>query len=90
VNTRCIRIKKNRGVSQRSENFRYFLSGRLPGVVEGERYKGTPEIVDEVTRNHVCLPAVDHYYLFRRWDMLAAADNPDVVIFFALPVFRTA
>jgi hypothetical protein len=33
------------------------------GVVEGERYKKTPEIVDEITRNHVSLSAVDRYYL---------------------------
>jgi hypothetical protein len=28
--------------TQRSENFRYFLSYGKPGVVEGERYKMTP------------------------------------------------
>ena len=42
--------------NQRSENFRYFLSTGKPGVVEGERYKKTPEIVDEFTRNHVLPP----------------------------------
>ena len=28
--------------TQRSENFRYFLSSGKPGVVEGERYKKSP------------------------------------------------
>ena len=41
---------------QRSENFRYFLSSGKPGVVDGERYKRTPKIVDEIIRNHVLLP----------------------------------
>jgi uncharacterized protein (DUF169 family) len=76
--------------NQRSENFRYFLSTGLPGVVEGERYKRKPEIVDELTRNHHFLPAGGRYYLFRRWDILTAADNPDVVIFFARPEVLSA
>jgi hypothetical protein len=69
--------------NRRSENFRYFLSTGLPGIVEGERYKRSPEIVDEMIRNHQFLPAGKRYYLFRRWDFLTAADNPDVGIFFA-------
>jgi hypothetical protein len=76
--------------NQRSENFRYFLSSGKPGVVEGERYKRTPEIVDEIIRDHVFLPATDRYYLFRRWDTLTAADNPDVAIFFARPEVLSA
>lgn len=71
--------------NQRSENFRYFLSSGKLGVVEGERYKRTPEIVDEFIRDHVFLPAIGRYYLFRRWDALTAADNPEVAIFFARP-----
>jgi len=73
-----------------SENFRYFLSSGLPGIVEGERYKRSPEIVDELIRDHHFLPAGKKYYLFRRWDMLAAADNPDGVIFFARPEVLSA
>jgi hypothetical protein len=34
--------------NRRSDNFRYFLSIGLPGVVEGGRYKRSPEIVDEL------------------------------------------
>jgi len=76
--------------TQRSENFRYFLSSGKPGVVEGERYKKTPEIVDEVTARHVSLPAEGRCYTFKRWDMLTAEDNPDVVIFFARPEVLSA
>jgi uncharacterized protein (DUF169 family) len=76
--------------TQRSENFRYFLSSGKPGVVEGERYKRTPEIIDEINARHVVLPAEDRKYTFRRWDRLTAADNPDVVIFFARPEVLSA
>jgi hypothetical protein len=71
--------------TQRSEHFRYFLSSGKPGVVEGERYKKTPEIVDEVDALHVSLPADGRNYTFRRWDKLALGDNPEAVIFFARP-----
>jgi uncharacterized protein (DUF169 family) len=76
--------------TRRIENFRYFLSSGKPGVVEGERYKRTPEIIDEINARHVSLPAEDRCYTFRRWDKLAPEDNPDVVIFFARPEVLSA
>jgi uncharacterized protein (DUF169 family) len=76
--------------TQRSENFRYFLSSGKPGVVEGERYKRTPEIVDEIDARHVSLPAEGRCYTFMRWDKLTFEDNPDVVIFFARPEVLSA
>ena len=76
--------------NRRSENFRYFLSTGLPGIVEGERYKRSPEIVDELILKHQFLPAGKRYDLFRRWDMLTPADNPEVVIFFARPEVLSA
>jgi hypothetical protein len=76
--------------NQRSENFRYFLSTGLPGIVEGERYKSRPEIVDELILKHHFLPPGGRYYLFRRWDMLTEVDDPDVVIFFARPEVLSA
>jgi len=76
--------------TQRSENFRYFLSAGKPGVVEGERYKKSPEIVDEITARHVSLPVEGKTYTFKRWDKLTTEDNPDVVIFFARPEVLSA
>ncbi|MCQ8893534.1 MAG: DUF169 domain-containing protein [Methanolinea sp.] len=70
-------------VKERSPDFRYFLSTGKPGSVRGERYKKSPELVDELTSRGTFLPAGDRKYLFRRWDTLTAADSPDVVIFFA-------
>jgi uncharacterized protein (DUF169 family) len=76
--------------TQRSENFRYFLSSGKPGVVEGERYKKSPEIVDQITARHVSLHAEGKCYTFRRWDKLTPEDKPDVVIFFARPEVLSA
>jgi uncharacterized protein (DUF169 family) len=71
--------------TERSPDFRYFLSYGKPDVVRGERYKRTPELVDQLGSHVVHIPAQGKSYTFRRWDKLAAADNPDVVIFFARP-----
>lgn len=70
-------------VRERAPDFRFFLSCGKTGSVRGERYKKTPEIVDELLRQGAFLPAGSRDYVFRRWDTLNAADNPDVVIFFA-------
>jgi hypothetical protein len=70
---------------ERPPNFRYFLSLGKEGVVEGERYKQTPEIVDAWEN---LLPPFDSQgkeLLFTRWDQLTESDNPAVVIFFARP-----
>jgi len=70
---------------ERPPDFRYFLSHGKKGVVEGERYKQTPEIVDAWEN---LLPPFDSQgkeLLFTRWDQLTESDNPAVVIFFSRP-----
>lgn len=71
--------------AERFPDFRYFLSYGKPGVVEGERYKQTPEIVDELDRGTVRVPTTGKEIVFKRWDLLTDADNPDAVVFFARP-----
>jgi hypothetical protein len=71
--------------TERAPEFRYFLSSGKPGVVEGERYKRTPEIVDELDRHREYIPAKGKCYTFKRWDQLTGDDTPEVVIFFARP-----
>jgi len=71
--------------AERFEGFRYFLSCGMPGGREGERYKQTPEIVDALDRGDERIPSTGKDYVFRRWDHLTDADNPDAVIFFARP-----
>jgi uncharacterized protein (DUF169 family) len=65
-------------------NFEYFLSCGIPGKMEGERYKKTPEMVKEYMKKHApAVKAPGKYIVFKRWDKLGAGDNPEVVIFFA-------
>jgi hypothetical protein len=71
--------------TERRPEFRYFLSTGKPGVVEGERYKRTPEIVDQMDQHRGQIPAVGKCYTFKRWDRLTEDDRPEVVIFFTRP-----
>ena len=66
-------------------NFEYFLSCGIPGELEGERYKKTPELVREMMKKVPAFDAPGKYIVFKRWDMLQEGDKPDVVIFFARP-----
>jgi uncharacterized protein (DUF169 family) len=66
-------------------NFEYFLSCGIPGELEGERYKKSPEIVREIMKNMPDFKAPKKYIIFKRWDAFEEGDNPDVVIFFAPP-----
>ena len=68
-----------------SPNFEYFLSCGIPGKLEGERYKKTPELVREWTKNAVEFKAPAKYLVFKRFDRLEAGDSPDAVVFFAPP-----
>lgn len=66
-------------------NFDYFLSCGIPGKVKGERYKKSPEIVNEIMKGQPPVPAPGRYIVFKRWDKLTTNDNPDAVVFFAVP-----
>jgi uncharacterized protein (DUF169 family) len=66
-------------------NFEYFLSCGIPGKLEGERYKKTPEMVKEVMRKSPKFKAPAEYMVFKRWDLLEKSDDPEVAVFFAPP-----
>ncbi len=67
-------------------DFEYFLSCGIPGKMEGERYKKSPEMVKEYMRKHApVMQAPCKYIVFKRWDNLDKSDNPAVVIFYAVP-----
>ncbi len=66
-------------------NFEYFLSYGIPGKLEGERYKKTPEIVKKMMEQSPHFKAPARFIVFKRWDMLEETDTPEVVIFFATP-----
>jgi hypothetical protein len=65
-------------------NFEYFLSCGIPGEMEGERYKKSPELVREHLKHQAPFEAPGRYIVFKRWDRLVGEDDdPAVVVFFA-------
>jgi uncharacterized protein (DUF169 family) len=66
-------------------NFEYFLSCGIPGKLEGERYKKTPELVKELMEKVPVYKATCKFIVFKRWDMIEEWDEPAAVIFFARP-----
>ena len=65
--------------------FEYFLSYGIPGKLEGERYKKSPELVREVMKKQPAFIAPERFIVFKRWDLLEEGDRPEVVVFFARP-----
>ena len=66
-----------------SPTFEYFLSCGIPGQVEGERYKQSPELVRATMAHWHSFSAPGKYLVFKRWDKLEEKDAPLGVIFFA-------
>lgn len=82
----CFGGKRYLGFAEKIRpNFEYFLSCGIPGELEGERYKKSPEIVKELMKNQPVFKAPARFIVFKRWDKLLESDDPDVVIFFAKP-----
>jgi len=82
----CFGGKRYLGFSQGlMPNFEYFLSCGIPGKLEGERYKKTPELVRELLKHVPGFAAPAKHIIFKRWDKLEEKDQPQVVIFFAPP-----
>ena len=66
-------------------NFAHFLSCGIPGEMEGERYKQSPELVETYLDSQPPFEAPGRFAIFKRWDRLDAEDEPAVAIFFARP-----
>jgi len=82
----CFGGKRHVGFSEKiMPRFEYFLSCGIPGRLEGERYKKSPEMVTEMMQYMPEFKAPAPFIVFKRWDMLEEADEPAVVIFFAKP-----
>jgi hypothetical protein len=65
--------------------FEHFLSCGIPGEMEGERYKQSPELVEALMARMPTFSAPAPTVVFKRWDQLQAEDEPAVVVFFAPP-----
>jgi hypothetical protein len=82
----CFGGRRYLGFAERlSPDFEYFLSCGIPGRIEGERYKKSPDLVKEIMKNWPKLRAPRPFVVFKRWDNLSKEDDPEVVIFFAQP-----
>lgn len=82
----CAGGKRYLGFSESMRpEFEYFLSYGIPGKLEGERYKKSPEIVTKVMKSLPVFTAPSRFIVFKRWDKLQAADEPLVAIFLASP-----
>ena len=66
-------------------DFERFLSCGIPGILEGIRYKKSPELVKEFEARSPSFTAPARHIVFKRWDRLGEADDPQVAIFFAPP-----
>lgn len=66
-------------------DFEYFLSCGIPGKLEGERYKKSPELVKDGMKYWPVFKAPARFVVFKRWDNLEEADSPEVAVFFAQP-----
>ena len=82
----CMGWKRYTGYSPSLRpKFEYFLSCGIPGELEGERYKKSPDLVNRFVVCHPALQAPARFLVFKRWDRLAAQDRPSAVVFFASP-----
>jgi uncharacterized protein (DUF169 family) len=80
----CMGWKRYTGFSQTLRpKFEFFLSCGIPGELEGERYKESPDLVRRYMESHPVLQAPGRFLVIKRWDKLAANDRPSAVIFFA-------
>jgi uncharacterized protein (DUF169 family) len=64
-------------------DFEYFLSYGIPGKLEGERYKKSPELVRESMKRFRPFKAPKQFIVFKRWDKLSVSDEPELVVFLA-------
>ncbi len=82
----CLGGKRYTGYATKLRpNFEYFLSCGIPGEMEGERYKKSPEIVRGLMEQQPPFRAPAKYLVFKPWTALDGADQPLAVIFLAPP-----
>jgi hypothetical protein len=81
----CRGARKYLGFTADAEmpNFEYFLSYGIPGTLEGERYKKSPELVRESVKLSPLFKAPKPFIVFKRWDKLSSSDEPEIVVFLA-------
>jgi hypothetical protein len=80
----CSGGKRYSGYSKKLRpKFEYFLSCGIPGELEGERYKKSPQLVEIYLKIHPPFEAPGKYLVFKRLDKFTTGEIPFAVIFFA-------
>lgn len=84
-NIGCMGGKRYLGFRQDIDmkDFEHFLSYGKPGVMDGERYKKSPELVRESGEFATPFVAPKKTIVFKRWDKLSSSDDPEIIVFFA-------
>jgi len=84
--TQCGGGKRYLGFAQKLRpDFEYFLSTGIPGKMEGERCKKSPQLVMEQLRHQPTFEAPGKFIVFKRWDKIEVNEEPLAAIFFAPP-----
>jgi len=68
-----------------SPDFYHFLSCGIPGKLEGERYKKSPEIVKDAEKEMPKISADGKFIVFKRWDLVEKGEEPIAVVFWDRP-----
>ncbi|HHX40512.1 MAG TPA: DUF169 domain-containing protein [Armatimonadetes bacterium] len=71
------------GFCEPAENLTYFVSTGIPGKLEGEHYKKSPELVEAAMRQNDVRPAPAKYAIFKQVAVLEEDEQPDVILCFA-------
>lgn len=82
---RCGGAKRYLGFTEKLRpGFEHFLSCGS-ATTRGERYLQSPQLVHDFLDHLPVNPPEGKNIVFKRWDKLEAEDEPEVVIFFAVP-----
>jgi len=73
------------GFCERSPRIEYFVSTGIPGEMEGEHYKKSPELVRQTLDAHPAPPAPARYAVVKAVSALGEEESPEVIICFATP-----
>jgi hypothetical protein len=82
----CDGAKRSLGFSEESmPDFGCFPSPGVSGTLSGGHHEGSPGLGKKRTAQAPVFRAPARFLVFKRWDTLQEADDPEVVIFFARP-----
>lgn len=73
------------GLCGRMPKVEYFVSTGIPGEMEGEHYKKSPEIMLKTMERYPALPAPARYAVVKPLSAMTESETPEVIICLATP-----